>query len=215
MSAVVEMLRRGGLANLVAGVLAACVLADVALDSALITTLMLSSALLVLFLLVVRRVGGWLSRRQPAQGTEADGGRPTALATELSRARRYERPVSVVKIGLKPGELPWPGAAGLRSALCLRTEDSFWVDGSEVFVVLPETEREGACRFTGRLIDLDLSWLDLANAAVVSFPDDGLTVRALLTRPRPTVPRRVRAEERPADDAVTSNATRGPQPEGV
>ena len=94
---------------------------------------------------------------------------------ELARARRYERPLSLVAVEpetLKVARFP------------LRFADLFaeTADGSRVLMMLPETGADGAAALAQRLQGSDLTTDDLH---VASFPDDGVTlddlVRAVLT----------------------------------
>jgi hypothetical protein len=94
---------------------------------------------------------------------------------ELARARRYERPLSLVAVEpetLKLARFP------------LRFADLFaeTSDGSLVLMMLPETGADGAVALAQRLQGSDVAADDLL---VASFPDDGVTlddlVRSVLT----------------------------------
>ena len=93
---------------------------------------------------------------------------------ELARARRYERPLSLVAVDpetLKVARFP------------LRFADLFaeTPDGSRVIMMLPETGPDGAVALAQRLQGPDVTADDLH---VASFPHDGVTlddlVRAVL-----------------------------------
>jgi hypothetical protein len=94
---------------------------------------------------------------------------------ELARARRYERPLSLVAVEPETLRL---------ARFPLRFADLFaeTPDGSLVLMMLPETGADGALALAQRLQGPDVAADDLR---VASFPDDGVTlddlVRAVLT----------------------------------
>jgi hypothetical protein len=98
------------------------------------------------------------------------------LDRELERARRYGRPVSVVRVSAaddagsstsKPTALPR-----------LRRLDRAWAEHGEVIAVLPETDRHAA---EGLLARLQARSEASSAVGLASFPDDGATRHALLT----------------------------------
>lgn len=101
---------------------------------------------------------------------------------ELTRARRYERPLAVICVMLRstPRELSCISTA-LREELRL-SDIVGLANASMVVAVLPETSGPGACEFLGRLanrIGEELS--NLTEVGVASFPDDDVTWLGLKT----------------------------------
>jgi hypothetical protein len=96
------------------------------------------------------------------------------IERELGRSRRHRRPCSLVRVSGQRGDLP---------ALCgsLRRSDQAWRVGRDVIILMPESSRDSANIGVRRLCSD-------ATSVVATFPDDGLTVQALvdavLARPR-------------------------------
>lgn len=140
------------------------------------------------------------------------GGVPTLsevlprLATELDRARRHSRPLSVMVLGLDPVAtdvsrasidsestgLPRVAlfpvlsallAPSLREALRLTDIVSYTTREAQSLVALPETTAEGARRTIGRLVLLSsIQVLCPLRIGVAAFPDDGWTLEDVITR---------------------------------
>jgi hypothetical protein len=93
---------------------------------------------------------------------------------ELERSRRYERPLSVVRINALGN--PTDVAEQLRATL--RMHDIVWLAGDAVLVALPEMRATAAEAVVGRACDS----LDVGTSCerVVCFPDDALSGTALL-----------------------------------
>ena len=101
-----------------------------------------------------------------------------ALSVELDRARRYEHPMALVRVG------SWVGAAdGLFGshgvASLVRSNDAWIFIGDDLYVVLPETDRDGARALTARLVS-ELGPHASRDDGVAVFPTDGVTTGALL-----------------------------------
>lgn len=98
---------------------------------------------------------------------------------ELARARRFDRPFSIVRLagGHDPdGDALTAARDGVAAAA--RRTDRAWVDGEDVLVLLPETSPTTVARFVER-IEREAS-VGLT-ASVASFPDDGITSGALIS----------------------------------
>lgn len=98
---------------------------------------------------------------------------------ELIRGRRYDRGFVLARVTLEAAGVPFAPhhRASLESIEArLRRVDRAWVDDRHVYLLLPESDRRGAQLVAQRLLaDFGLSDLRLA-----AFPQDGVTVRALL-----------------------------------
>ncbi len=109
----------------------------------------------------------------------AEGARQ--FGRELMRARRHETPLALVR-------LPDPAAGGgsdarRRGAAVrrhLRRIDVVWVRGSDVVLVLPETDGVTAAGVIERLRSLAPAVLTGGDPRIAAFPGDGLTAGALL-----------------------------------
>ena len=140
------------------------------------------------------------------------GGIPTLrevlprLSTELDRARRHSRPLSVVVFGLDPvatdvgparrasesdGQIQ-TGLFPLLSALlapslreALRQTDivSYTTREAQSLVALPETTADDARRTIGRLLQMSaIQVLCPLRIGLASFPDDGWTLEDVIVR---------------------------------
>ena len=107
------------------------------------------------------------------------------LRDELGRTRRYERAFTVVRIvsaahGGNGHIHATPEHTAKSVAALLRSVDRVWSDGTDVYLLLPESDRPTADRMLARL-DVPLARLLPAGAAitVATFPTDARTSRAL------------------------------------
>jgi hypothetical protein len=158
-------------------------------------------------------------RRDKALGVPRDmfpvlesGGVPTVrevlprLSTELDRARRHSRPLSIVVFGLDPvatdmghsrvrdgsvGQTPtalFPLlsallAPSLREALRQTDIVSYATREAQSLVALPETTADGARRTVDRLLRMSsIQVLSPLRVGLASFPDDGWTLEDVLLR---------------------------------
>src|SRR5262245_61266321 len=142
----------------------------------------------------------------------ASGGVPTLrealpkLSSELDRARRHSRPLSIAVFGLDPvatdiGRSPaasdslgqaQTGLFPLLSALlapslreAVRQTDivSYTTREAQSLVVMPETTAEGARRTIVRLIQMSsIQVLCPLRIGIASFPDDGWTLEDVILR---------------------------------
>jgi hypothetical protein len=135
-------------------------------------------------------------RRRSSRGPAASstGTLEALVAAELERSRRYERPLTLVRIvpvvgGRRDGHPP----TELLDTLQLRSTDQAWSTGDGLVVVAPETDAEAVPLMCQRLRAEAVPTCRITSA---TFPDDGLTVRGLLAR-------LVAEDEAPAPSAVT------------
>lgn len=98
---------------------------------------------------------------------------------ELIRSRRLAHPLALVRIPAAASDPVELLAALTRVRGCLRRADAAWVDGSDVYVMLPETAGEAAVPALARLEALGFVAKQAPRLAV--FPVDGLTSGALMT----------------------------------
>jgi len=96
------------------------------------------------------------------------------LRREVHRCRRYRRSLALLGIPLTAAD----GHRALRSSV--RVLDTIWQDGSQFFVLLPETGREAAREMVARLARSEPSVLDVAMVRIAVFPDDAMTLGSLL-----------------------------------
>lgn len=93
------------------------------------------------------------------------------LVAELDRSRRHGHPLTLVSVRCDE-------AVGLEVVSHLRTTDRAWRAGEVLFVLLVETDREGAAPFASRMASL------VAPDAIrqASFPADAVTSDGLYAR---------------------------------
>jgi hypothetical protein len=135
----------------------------------------------------------------------------TALQTELARSRRHDRRFAIVGIP----ELAWTAAAaapaerGFAAASAattvqglIRRPDRAWADGSMLYVLLTDCDADQAATFMQRARAAMPQLFTNAGVKLVVFPDDGITLGALLSGLRPEP-----ADERVPLEAPTVAAT--------
>lgn len=104
----------------------------------------------------------------------------SALMIELERARRYERPLSVVRIGVRANPTGIAESLVDRVRSRIRKVDTAWLDEDSVYVLVPESGPASVADLVAHLIDgLGIDPIDIRSAA---FPDDALTAGALIAR---------------------------------
>lgn len=91
---------------------------------------------------------------------------------ELDRSRRHERPFVLIRI-------PGPASAAGSLKAFLRSADSLWVSGGNVYVLLPESSRARGEAVLARVRDSQPALLP-GNEQLVAFPEDGVTRGALV-----------------------------------
>lgn len=136
-------------------------------------------------LLLARDRVGW--RVASEGGSLASGWE--AFKLEIDRSRRHERPLALAATAL-----PDQGTTGdsmaatiARARSQLRSIDVLWCDGSGLWVLMPESNRDGGTTAIRRIADATPA----AGGAVwrlVVFPDDAITAGALIAELGRTVP---------------------------
>lgn len=96
------------------------------------------------------------------------------LRRELHRCRRYRRTLAVLGMPLLSVERQEVLGSSLRVL------DTAWSDGSQLYVLLPESGREGADAMVARLGEGEDPVLDVAVTRIAVFPDDAMTLGALI-----------------------------------
>jgi hypothetical protein len=150
---------------------------------------------------------------------------PDPLSREIERSRRYRHAFTLIRVAPEKASathvrvprsrrVAHPGrrrhdaldelAAELRA--CLRTGDMAWLEGSALYVLLPETDMTGADAVVERFRRAAPAVAGDADVRVASFPEQGLTDHAL----RAAVTRRpLRAGAFRRDGAASANVGRG------
>ena len=99
------------------------------------------------------------------------------LERELQRSRRFRRPLSLVRARPRADGESAALASEFRSAA--REVDQVWDSGGAVIVVLAEADAAAARAFVGRVCH-PISGQLAEEPSIATFPDDGLTLSALL-----------------------------------
>jgi hypothetical protein len=108
------------------------------------------------------------------------------LQVELDRSRRFGHPFALVGIWCRPKQERWTFLREVATALdtFVRRVDRVWIQGSGVYVLLPECDRTKLEATLERLRDPLSRLLGEDTRTEVSaavFPDDGLTSGALIS----------------------------------
>ncbi len=129
-------------------------------------------------------VGGF--RRRRARIAAADIANVTlaqVVRRELERSRRHEHPLGILRIPIMRGRDA--GAAGRYLALTtrryVRAIDEVVAHGDSLYVVMPETSGENVLACWRRLVAARPAVFE-GPVHVAAFPDDGVTVAALLAK---------------------------------
>jgi hypothetical protein len=150
----------------------------------LLIPIILVSAAVVLVAVLVRPS----STRAALSLTITDGWRD--LARELRRSRRHAHPFALAR--LEPASAAGDATtargqsavAVRRAALTLASQvraiDRVWTDSESVYLLLPESDRAAAERLISRARQIDPEIRMLSSDRIAVFPDDGVTVGALL-----------------------------------
>lgn len=124
------------------------------------------AALGVLVLFVLLRVATAPLVADPLTRPPAPTDPAAAIEQELGRSRRHRRPCSLVRLCGPPGP-------PLELCGSLRRSDQAWRIGRDVIILMPESGRDSANIGVRRLCSH-------ATSIVATFPDDGVTVQALV-----------------------------------
>lgn len=165
-------------------------LGPTAVAVALIGAWLLHPATGVVVSTVAACAGAWaVSRPKPGLDAVAPGDRREAVYEhvrhEIEVARRYRREFVLVAFDLaRPdagrGRRWRPAPADMAAVASLRETDVHWVDDGQLYVLLPAAEHATAGRFVERLVAQYPDVLAKDSARRVTFPEDGLTLAALL-----------------------------------
>lgn len=138
------------------------------------------------------------------RATSAHGGSSEegwqAFEREIARARRYEHPLTLIRIEL-PEEL---GRWFDRLAPCLREVDVAWHDSSAIWLAVPGAEGATVARILARLIGETPELADVAIVRSASFPADALTAGGLVGYVLADGDRPIRLPVRAGDDGAIS-----------
>ncbi len=153
-------------------------------------TSVLEEGLLVVVAIVVLAalVPGLRSRSQshmaPAEHVAGPERSWDQFRRELDRSRRFGRTFVIARIPagevMADGTRRTPHARLAMLPLLVRSIDQIWYSRGIVYVVLPETDREGMRSFLHRLQAAAPGLLPVVGIGVAQFPEDGLTTGALI-----------------------------------
>jgi hypothetical protein len=142
-----------------------------------------------------------------------------AFEQELARARRYERPLALIRAPLpEAGMTPEPDVM-TNINRSLRTVDTAWVDGKALWILATEADRQVASEVIERVIGV-APGIDRDAIRVASFPADALTAGALISglqsdRAEPIhLPVRTQLDASDAMAIAAKSAASGPRGEG-
>jgi hypothetical protein len=124
----------------------------------------------------LRTVNGHLEVRRGRSLAASARAFDAAFDVEIERARRYERPLALIRIESRGDRR---GAAALDPMVARRTDLVFAV-GAATYLIAPETTSSRADALCRR-VEEEHGAAELVSATSVSFPCDGLSRGALLT----------------------------------
>ena len=112
-----------------------------------------------------------------------------AFRREIDRSRRYERPLALATASLPAAIADSESVVDLmaRAKTRLRSVDILWHHGSRLWILMPESTRDGGIAAIKRITEVSPSALD-ARWRLVMFPDDALTTGALIAQLRRSAP---------------------------
>lgn len=138
-----------------------------------------------------------LYRPSGARGAMAEEGW-RAFEREIARARRYEHPLTLVRIELPDETARWYD----RLALYLREVDVAWHDSSAIWLAVPGADEGSAVPIIARLMHEAPDLATVATVRRASFPADALTAGALVGQLLADGDRPTRLPVRVGDDRV-------------
>lgn len=143
------------------------------------------------------------SRPTSAHGLSSEEGW-RAFEREIARARRYDNPLTLIRIVL-PGEV---GRWFDRLAPCLREVDVAWHDPSAIWLAVPRADDATVARILARLMGETPELADIAIVRSASFPADALTAGGLVGYVLADGDRPIRLPVRAGDDgAIPADAS--------
>ena len=136
-------------------------------------------------LLLARDGAGW---RVTGEGGSVPSGWE-AFKREVDRSRRHERPLALAAASLPDRDTTGDGMAETiaQARSQLRSIDVMWCDGSGLWLLMPESNRDGGTSAIRRIMDATPATRGAVWRLVV-FPDDAITVGALIAELGRTVP---------------------------
>lgn len=136
-------------------------------------------------LLAVLAVGA-ITQVRPRAGSDGVGEATgfSELTDELERSRRHERPLGLVRIARQPRQerqrlAPLDPALVAGTARCV---DRVWADRRYVYLLLPECGRDAVRGAVSRVAKRLRDELPPGAIRAAIYPEDGLTLGALLQR---------------------------------
>jgi hypothetical protein len=144
-----------------------------------------------------------LTRRRPASvpGVSSDEGW-RAFEREIARARRYEHPLTLVRVELPEDAGSWYE----RLSPHFREVDVAWRDPSAIWLAVPGADEAAAAPIVARLLREAPELADVAVVRNASFPADALTAGALVGQLLSDGDRPIRLPVR-ADEVIAGDVT--------
>lgn len=105
-----------------------------------------------------------------------------SLEREIDRSRRHERPLALATASFPDQDISGEGMAETiaRAGSQLRSIDVLWFDGPGLWLLMPESNRDGGTTAIRRINHATPATRG-AGWRLVVFPDDAITVRSLMT----------------------------------
>ena len=104
------------------------------------------------------------------------------LEREIDRSRRHERPLALATASFPDQDISGEGVAETiaRAGSQLRSIDVLWFDGPGLWLLMPESNRDGGTTAIRRINHATPATRGAVWRLVV-FPDDAITVRSLMS----------------------------------
>jgi hypothetical protein len=153
-----------------------------------------------------------LAARRPAsaKGVSSEEGW-RAFEREIARARRYEHPLTLVRVELPDDAGRWYE----RLAPHLREVDVAWRDPSAIWLAVPGADETAAAPIIARLLREAPELAEVAVVRNASFPADALTAGALVGQLLADGDRPIRLPVRAGEDQATAGDVTDRQLGGV
>jgi hypothetical protein len=161
---------------------------------------------------VVAFVATSIAQRRPASApgvSSEEGWR--AFEREIARARRYEHPLTLVRVELPDDAGRWYE----RLAPHFREVDVAWRDPSAIWLAVPGADETAAAPIVARLLREAPELAEVAIVRNASFPADALTAGALVGQLLADGDRPIRLPVRAGDEAVIAGDVTDRQLGGV